>query len=472
VADATSVTEPAAPRTPWRQAWRQIASQAWPITVGQIAVVGFSTIDTALVARYATADLAALSVGMAAYIVVFVGFMGVVMAIGPIAGQAFGAKRMTDAGHAVHQAVWIALACSLIGVVLLLFPQPFLWLSKSPPEVAIKVKGYLTALAFALPAALLFTIYRGFNTAVSRAKAVMALQIGGFALKVPLSALLIHGMGPIPSLGVTGCGVATAIVMWLQVVLACWVLRRDAYYAPFELHRRGEWLRAPDPTRLKELLRLGIPMGLGIGLEVMGFAAMAFFIARLGVLPVAGHQIAANLVSLMFMVPLGLSNAAGALVAQRVGAGHHEDAKRVGWHGMSLVVACALALAVVVFLLRDSVVALYTNKPEVAAAVLPLLGWMVLFHVADAVQTMAGFVLRSWRIATLPMVIYAVSLIGFGLGGGWWIVFSDQAPSMPAWLRGAQGYWFASTMALTLAAVLLTWLLAKGLPARRRASSA
>lgn len=451
------------PRT-LRDTFSRVLPLAWPVFVGQVAVVAFSTVDTMLVARYATADLAALSVGMAAYIVIFIGFMGVVMAISPIAGQAFGAKRHTDAGDAVHQAAWIALACSALGVALLLMPAPFLALAKASPEVAGKVRGYLAALAFALPASLLFTVYRGFNTAVSRPKAVMALQLAGLALKVPLSALLIHGTGPLPAMGVTGCGVATAIVMWSQLLAALWLLRRDPFYAPFALHRRGEWLRRPEARRLRELLRLGVPMGLGIGLEVIGFASMAFFISRIGPTAVAGHQVAANLVTVMFMMPLAFANAASTLVAQRVGADDVRDARRLGWHGMALALMASATLGVAVYVLREPIVRLYTNKPEVMAAVVPLLAWVVLFHVMDAVQTVAGFVLRAWRIATLPMVVYAVSLMGVGLGGGWLIVFSSWAPLMPSWLHGAQGYWFASTMGLSCAAIGLTALMAWGLP--------
>ena len=114
--------------------------------------------------------------------------------------------------------MWLALALTLLGSTLLVFPYPFLALAQATPEVADKVRGYLLALAFSLPAALLFAAYRGFNTAVSRPKAVMALQLGGLALKVPLSALLVYGAGPVPSLGVTGCGIATAIAMWFQVL--------------------------------------------------------------------------------------------------------------------------------------------------------------------------------------------------------------------------------------------------------------
>ena len=466
-------TPSAAPhaRTSLRHTAGRIAELAWPVFIGQIAVIAFSTVDTALVARHDTADLAALAVGMAVYITVFVGLMGVVLAISPIAGQAYGARRLTDAGDAVHTALWLALGCSALGALVLNVPQPFLALSKATPEVAAKVTSYLRALSFALPAALLFTVYRGFNTAVSRPKAVMTLQLAGLALKVPLSALLVFGWGPVPSLGVTGCGIATAIVMWLQCVAAWWVMRRDDFYAPFELHRRGEGLRRPDRRKLADMLRLGVPIGASIGLEVMGFSFMAFFISRLGATPVAGHQVAVNVVSVMFMMPLALANAATTLVAQRVGAGDPGDARRIGWHGMLIAAACSGALGLAVYALREPLVRLYTNDAVVIAAVLPLLSWVVVFHFFDAVQTMAAFVLRGWRIATLPMFIYAGSLIGVGLGGGWWLVFGAGRGVAPAWAQGASGYWVASTAGLFVAAVALTGVLWVATDARGRARS-
>jgi multidrug resistance protein, MATE family len=460
---ATSSPTPAHHAT-LRESSARILALAWPVFIGQIAVIAFSTVDTALVARHATADLAALAIGMAVYITIFVGMMGIVLAISPIVGQAYGGHRLKDAGNAVHQAVWLAFGLAAIGAIALNFPQPFLALAKATPDVAAKVQSYLRALSFALPAALLFTVYRGFNTAVSRPKAVMVIQLGGLALKVPLSMLLVFGLGPVPSLGVMGCGIATAIVMWLQVLIAWWVMRRDPFYAPFEIHRRGEGLRKPERRLLKDMLKLGVPMGLGIGLEVMGFTFMAFFISRLGATQVAGHQIAVNLVSVMFMMPLSLANASTTLVAQRVGANDLSDARRLGWYGMALAAMASATLGVVVYLLREPITRLYTNDAAVVATVLPLLAWMVVFHFFDAIQTVAAFVLRAWRIATVPMFIYAASLIGVGLGGGWWLVFGGGAAITPEWLHGARGYWAASTLGLTCAAVALTALLAFGLP--------
>lgn len=446
------------------QTARRILPLAWPLLIGQIAVIAFSTIDTALVARYAADDLAALAVGMSTYITIFVGFMGVVVAIGPVVGQAFGGRRMVEAGQAVHQAVWVALALSVVGCAVLLFPEPFLALAQATPSVATKVRGYLAALALALPAALLFTVYRGFNNAVSRPKAVMALQLLGLGLKVPLSLLLIYGFGPIPAMGVVGCGVATAIAMWAQVFGAWWILRRDPFYAPFALHHRGETLRRPDKPVITRMLKLGVPMGLGIALEVTSFSFMALFISRLGATPVAGHQVASNLAAVMFMLPLSLANANATLVAQRVGAGDLLDARRLGWHGMVIALVMAVGLGLLVYALRGPIVALYTDNAIIAAAALPLLAWVVVYHAFDAVQTMAAFVLRSWGIATLPMVIYALSLWGVGLGGGWWLVFGSQAAAMPVWVHGASGYWVAAVAGLAVAAVCLTALLALGLP--------
>ncbi|MDQ6680438.1 MAG: MATE family efflux transporter, partial [Pseudomonadota bacterium] len=303
---------------------RRIVPLAWPMYVGQLAVLAFSTVDTVMVARHSALDLAALAVGGAAYISTFIGLMGVVMALGPIAGQLYGAGRLRDCGRSLHQAMWLALALSAAGCALLLYPQPFLAIAHAAPEVESKVRGYLAALAFALPASLLFTAYRAFNIAVSRPKAVMALQLGALVLKVPLTALLVFGLAlptpfgelQVPAYGAPGCGVATAIVMACQMAIAWRVLRRDPFYARFGLQHG---FSRPARAELTPLLRLGVPMGLSIMVEVTGFTFMALFISRIGATPVAGHQIAVNMVALMYMMPLAIANAASTLVAQRVG---------------------------------------------------------------------------------------------------------------------------------------------------------
>ena len=450
---------------------RRITSLAWPVFVGQLSVVAFSTVDTVLLGRHSAADLAALSVGAAAYITVFIGLMGMVMALGPIAGQLQGARKLPEAGHQLHQAVWLALGLALLGSGLLLFPEPFMRMARLAPADEERVRNYLGVLALSLPASLMFSAYRSFNNAVSRPKAVMALQVGGLALKVPLSMLLINGLPGLglPPLGVVGCATATAIVMWTQALIAFTVLRRDPFYTPYALWGRG--LHAPDHQALWTQVKLGVPMGLSILIEVSGFALMAVFIARLGTTPVAGHQIAANLVSVLFMLPMALASATSTLVAQRVGARDTPDARRLTRHGIAFGLCVAAVLGTVVFLGRATVVRLYTQDAAVIAAALPLLAWVTLFHVVDAGQTLASFVLRAYRIATLPMFIFAGSLWGVGLGGGYLLAFNVGGWT-PVGLQGAPGYWAASTAGLTLAALLLLAMVWRVMREQKRSTAA
>jgi MATE family multidrug resistance protein len=455
--------------TTLRDSLRRIAPLAWPVLVGQLAVLAFATVDTVLVARHSANDLAAFAVGAAIYVTVFVGLMGVVLAVGPICGQMFGAGRFAEAGRQLQQSVWLSLGLTLVGSGLLLFPQPFLALAGASVEQGARISGYLLALAFSLPASLLFTAYRGFNTAVSRPKAAMALQLAGLAIKIPLSAALVFGVASwgIPALGVVGCGIATLVAMWAQAFAAAWVLRRDPFYRRFDLFGHG--LGRPHRASLMAQIRLGVPMGLGILIEVSGFSLMAIFISRLGPTAVAGHQIAANLISLLFMVPLALANAISTLVAQSIGAADIPAARRIGWHGLQIVAAVAAVMACAIFIGRESVVGLYSNDPAVIAAALPLLAWILPFHIGDAMQTAAAFVLRAWRVATAPMLIYAFSLWGVGLGGGYCLAF-DIGGATPAGLLGARGFWFAATVGLALASAALIGFLAWMLHERERST--
>lgn len=442
---------------------RRIVPLAWPAFVGQIAVLAFSTADTLLIARRGAVDLAALAVGAAAYISVFIGLMGVVLAVGPVAARSFGAGRHRDAGDELRQALWLAFGLAVVGCAALAWPEPFLAVAGVPPAVAAKVRAYTGALAFGLPAALFFAAFRGFGTAVARPKAAMAIQLGGLAAKVPLTALLVHGVDGVASFGVAGCGIATTVVLWGQWLAAWTLLRRDPFYARFGWPARG--FVPPRPAVLASLLKLGVPMGLAILVEVTGFTFMAFFIARSGTGAVAAHQIAANLAALLFMLPLALANATGALVAQRLGAGDARDARGLALHGLQTAFGAGAAAGALLVVLRHGVVALYTRDAAIAAGALPLVACVGAFHVCDAVQTMAAFVLRAYRIATLPLAVYAASVWGIGLGGGWALAFGGW-PVVPDALRGARGFWVAGTVGLGVAGAGLMALLALRLRAR------
>jgi MATE family multidrug resistance protein len=452
----------------WRKSAARILALAWPMLIGQVAVIANGVLDTAMTARYSAADLAALSVGSAVYVTVFIGGMGVVMALGPVVGQMFGAGRLCDIGAEVKQGAWLVIFMSLVGCAVLACPEPWLAFAGAPPDAVPKMSAYLHGLAVALPAALGFQLFRALSNAVSRPKMVMAIQLVAVLLKAPLNWLFIHGadLGPvsIPELGGPGCAVATAIEMWVMLVITLLVLRHDTFYARFEIWREGaSW---PRWAAQKELLRLGLPMGASYLIEVTGFVFMALFIARFGNVAVAGHQVAVSIVSVLFMLPLSLAIATSTLVAQSIGAREYALARVLGWHGVVLATALSLATSAAVFLARDLVIALYTGTDtrlggsnDIAQSALPLLAWVVAFHTLDALQTTAAFVVRAYKVATAPMVIYALAMWGVGLGGGNILGFNLLGFTPPA-LQGAAGFWCASTAGLACAAILLVVLLA------------
>jgi multidrug resistance protein, MATE family len=190
---------------------------------------------------------------------------------------------------------------------------------------------------------------------------------------------------------------------------------------------------------------------------VTSFTFMAVLIARLGTAAVAGHQIVANLVAILFMVPLSLGIATSVLVAQSLGASDPKAARRAALRGFRVALGIAMAAAALLWLLRETIVSSYTSDPAVAAVALSLLGLAAVFHLFDAAQGIAGFVLRGYKATFWPMVIYGVALWGIGLGGGYWIGLNPTPFGPP---RGPLGFWEAATAALVLAATLLCLLAA------------
>ncbi|MEA5098806.1 MAG: MATE family efflux transporter, partial [Burkholderiaceae bacterium] len=312
----------------------RIAALAWPILIGQLAVIANSVVDTMMVSRFSATDLGALAVGASIYVSVFVGLNGVLQSLSPVVGQLFGARDFPAIGREIRQGVWLALLLSCIGCLFLLFPQPLLALAKASPELTAKAEMYLRILALALPATLGFVIYGALNNAMARPKMVMAIHICGLILKIPLNAWFIFGGFGLPAFGGPGCAIATTLIAWLALAIGWLILRHNPFYRVLELFGHGFGM--PRWSALRELLRIGLPIGLSFFIEVTSFTFIALFVARLGDHVVAGHQITANFATLLYMLPLSIANATGTLVAQAIGAHDHPAARRIGFAGMRL----------------------------------------------------------------------------------------------------------------------------------------
>ncbi|EON13519.1 MATE family efflux transporter [Pandoraea sp. SD6-2] len=436
---------------------KRIAGLAWPVLIGQLAVIAFGVMDTAMVGRASAFDLASLALGGSIYITVYVGLMGILVALSPIAAQLFGAGEREAIGEEVRQAFWLALFLSAPGFLLLSHPQFILQLSEATPELEARASAYLQILAFGLPAALLFRVYSSLSTAVAQPRIVMIIQVTGLVLKVPLNLVLIYGVERlgIPVLGSTGCAIATTAINWVSCALGLTLMARHAKLREFGIFSRFCW---PHWQAIRALLKLGVPMGLSYLIEVTAYSFMAIFIARLGDVTLAGHQIAANLGALMYMLPMSIAIATATLTAQAIGSRDFPLARLIGRRGVEFAGTLGLILAALMWFCRPLILAAYTADPQVAVVATPLLAIVALYHVFDALQVNAVFVLRAWKVAVIPTLIYAVSLWGVGLGGGYVLGF-DVGGLTPEWLYGAAGFWFANTASIAIAAVgLLLYL--------------
>jgi MATE family multidrug resistance protein len=434
---------------------RELVHLGWPVLIAQLAVMANSLIDTIMAGRYGTLDLAAVGIGSSIYFSVFVALMGVVLALTPIVAHLYGEGRHADIGEELRQSAWLAAALALVSLAPLAYPDPFLAVARLEPALEAKVRAYLHALAWSVPASLLFRVFYGFSIAISRPRTVMALTLVGLALKVPLNAVYMYGNLGAPELGSTGCAVATAIISWIVCALAwawCWF---EPGYRPFRVFARWSW---PDAKALGRILSLGLPIGLTFLIDVTGFTFMALFIARLGALYSAAHQIAANLAALAFMLPLALGNAASVVVGQSLGARQYTRARAAGLAGIALALACAVVVGAGLFLFANEIAALYTGDAALRRVAAGLIAFVAVYHLFDAVQAVAVNVLRGYKRAVVPMLIYAVALWGVGLGGGYVIGLTSVDL---AWLGlhtplGAPGFWLAAIASLALASSMVT----------------
>lgn len=437
--------------TPPDTSLRAFLRLAWPIFVANLAIVGNGTVDTVMAGRLSPIDLAAVTIGLAAYISVYMGLVGVLQGLSPIAGHHFGARRFRLVGFELHQAMWLAVLLCLLGAPLISSTGIWLGLSKAEGEVAALATTYLHAVAFGLPAALGARAFIALNAAVSRPKVMMVISLTTLGLKVPLNALFMYGAGPIPAYGGAGAGMATALLSWVALLLFWLVWRLDPFYAPL----RAERVHKPQAAALIKQLKLGVPIGLSTLFEVTSFTFMAIFVARLGPDIVSGHQIVANATALLFMIPLSLGIATSVLVAQSLGAGSPRAARNATLRGLRTAVTIAVFAAASLWLFKEPLVKLYTTNATVAAVALGLIGFGAVFHVFDAMQAVSGFALRGYHFTFWPMVIYGVLLWAVGLGGGSWLAFNTTPFGPP---MGAAGFWTCTTVGLIGAGLVLTWM--------------
>jgi MATE family multidrug resistance protein len=433
---------------------RTIARHAGTVFVGQLAIMAFGVTDTIVAGRFSQQALAALSVGSAVYITVFVALMGMLQALLPTWAEMHGARETQALGRSVRQALYLAGISMVLGVIGLLFPGGLLAWTEVPAELQQDVRDYLAVLTLALPPALLIRMYGTLNQSLGHPRLVTVLQLASLVVKIPLTVWFVFGGLGLPAMGAVGCAWATVVVNYLTLAAAIWLVRGNELYAPYELWRP---LEPPDWRALAGLLRLGVPAGLAIMVEVTSFTFMSLFIARQGTVSAAAHQIASNLATVMFMMPLAIAIATSARVSFWLGAGDPARARAAIRTGFKLGLTMALAASLAVVAGRGALAAIYTSDQAVAALASLLLVWLAVFHLGDAMQALCVFVLRCYRVTVGPLVAYCVLLWGVGLAGGFVLAYQGVGPW--AAQQSPTAFWQASGFALALLGIILPLML-------------
>lgn len=441
---------------PRRAELRAQLALALPILGGQLAQTANGFVDTLMAGRVSAEDLAAVAVGASIWVPAYLFMTGVLMTATSILSRTLGAGSRSRINPLAQQSLLLALALGLVMALLMRAMTPVLAWMDVDPALRPLVSGYLDALSWGMPAVALFLSLRSYTEAMSHTRPVLLISVAGLLINIPSNYVLIHGKFGMPALGGVGCGWATSLVMWAMAIMMAVYVSRHPVYDDARLSLRQRFF---EPATMLYMLRLGLPVGLSIFFEVSIFAIIALLISSLGAVTVAGHQIALNFTSLLFMLPLSLALA----VTVRVGLARGRDQAAAARYAINsalkLTVTIGIAAALLLMLLRHQVPLLYTNDPQVQALAAQLLLLAALYQVSDAWQVTVSGALRGYEDTAVPMLLTLVAYWGIGLPIGYLLGLTDLlVPRM-----GPHGFWIGLISGLTAAAALLTWRLRKHL---------
>ena len=426
---------------------------AVPLVFGQLSAIGMTVIDAMLAGHLDAHTLGAVAIGASVWTLAIVVAIGVMMALPPSIAQMSGAGREDAIGPLFRQALWLALLLGLGLGLLIRFGGAILVADIGiDPLLVPDVIRFLHAIAFGAPALTWFFALRGLSEGFGMTRPTLYFSLLGLILLGPIGYVLMYGALGIPRMGAQGSGAATAIVLWLQAIAFSVYVARRRHYRDLHLFAHFE---KPDPRAFAALLHIGVPMGITLLMEAGLFVTVALAVGTLGTDVVAGHQVAVNVASVAFMVPLGLAMATTVRVGHAVGRGDAQNVRDAGLVGIALTLATQTVSSGLMLLLPRQIAALYSTDPNVIALAAQLLVLAGLFQFSDGIQVAANGALRGLKDTRIPMFITMFAYWCVGMPIGWWLAFPQGL--------GARGMWMGLIAGLSMAAILLSrrfWKLA------------
>lgn len=432
---------------------RALVTLSFPIILSQVAYTLLGLVDTVMAGHAGAVEQAAVALGVAFWLPVFITLMSVVQAISPSVAQHFGAGDYAAVVQDTHEGIWLAVLSGLLPAVLMPVISPIMVWADIDGVLIDKTTLFLWGIVVGFPAAMVFRAIAFYSASINRPKPMMFLAFAGLGINALFNWLLIWGHWGFPALGGAGCGWATAIGMWVALfALMGWTAWSPEY--------RGCYLwrgwHPPHWGIQKRLLRIGLPMGGAALAEVFAFSSIAIFVGRFGAAQIAAHQIALNIASLLFMLPMGLAAALTIRVSQKLGAGDPGAARFVAWTGVAMGLIAASVSMPLILLSRELIVNAYSPDASVRQIAAGLMLFAAVWQLADATQVIAIGALRGYKVTFGPMLVMFVAfwIIGLPLGIQLGYHGIGNTPAMTVY-----GFWSGLVTALILAAIALSaWL--------------
>jgi len=423
---------------------RGVFRLAVPVAAVQVGMMFMGVVDTVMVGHFSATDLAAVALGNLYYFTSVVFPMGLLMSLDPVVSQAVGAGDGAAVGRALQRGALLALALSIPAGMALVPGATLLTFLRQPAEVVPVAAGYALASIPGIFPFLAFIVLRQTLQAMGRVAPIVVTIVAANLANLFFNWVLIFGNLGFPEMGAVGSGWASSLSRWLMLLGLLgfsWPLLKG-HIRPL---RPEAFMFRP----LARMVRLGAPIGVQFFLEFGAFGAIGILMGWMGAVAMAGHQVAINLASLTFMVPLGISQASAVLVGQGVGRGDPDGARRAAGAGLLLGVGFMVVTAVLFLSLPEFFALIYTDDTKVvalAALLIPLAG---VFQVFDGLQVVSSGVLRGVGDTRSPMI---VNLLGFwclGMPVSLWMGFRTPA--------GPRGLWWGLVVGLAAVALILLY---------------
>ncbi|ACR28106.1 MATE family efflux transporter [Burkholderia glumae] len=425
------------------------ARLAAPLAIAQLSQMAMSVTDTVLLGSLGPDALAAGGLGATLFFVAVTVLQGVLSSVSVSVAHARGARDDSQIPHIYWTGVVLALLLSVPAIAVLLYTEPLLLMFHEPPMLAHHIGEYTRVLSLAAPGSLIGVgLMRSFLPAIGAARRLLWVSIASVGVNAVLNYGLIHGAFGLPRLGFLGSAAATTLTIWLTAISLMLLLHGRPAYRQFVAASR------PKLPLMGELVGIGWPVAITYGVESTLFLATGLTIGVLGETSLAAHQIALNIASVTFMVPLAIGQAANVRVSYWVGAGAPLAARHAGFVAIGLGAAFMLLSGLVMIVAPHAIVGLYLRLDDPAnartiALAASLLGIAALFQIVDGVQTVGSGCLRGLKDTRVPMLAATIGYWGIGFPVGYWFAFHVGL--------GARGLWWGLAAGLASVAVLMTW---------------